>query len=111
MLSINNENYVEMFKVKCESPLSQLPSSEITTFIDNKQKDNKPHLKFSLHSKNGCISAELAELMQVLNSEQGWQHWSCKLIRSHLYIECQIGCPDLKGEIDKLLTRREATRI
>lgn len=48
--------------------------------------------------------------MQVLNSEQGWQCWSCKLIRSHLYDECQIGCPDLKGEIDKLLTRREATR-
>lgn len=51
MFSINNENYVEMFKVKRESPLSQLPSSDITTFVDNKQKDNKQHLKFSLHSK------------------------------------------------------------
>lgn len=25
--------------------------------------------------------------------------------------ESQIGCTDLKGEIDKLLTRREATRM
>lgn len=26
-------------------------------------------------------------------------------------IEIQIGCPDLKGEIDKVLTRKEATRM
>lgn len=26
-------------------------------------------------------------------------------------IESQIGCPDLKGEIDEVLIRREATRM
>lgn len=57
--------------------------------------------------KNACILAELEELSIILNSKQSLVNWLDHMCN----IESQIGCPDLKGEIDEVLIRREATRM